>query len=157
VIKFLCSIAVMCSISGHVFAQDLIKKCMPASFGYAKSTARESIADDFGDYFEYGGVKYGESTKGEGYIGVDDERVMLAAISFRDPKGKMVSLGSDDLALSRAVAYGSKSDRFVVCILSPFSGIGSSGGYQRYVGLIAVGKPHGRLPLRTEGAIVRSK
>lgn len=155
--KFLCAMGIMFFVSGSLCAQGLVKKCMPASFAHAKSTARESLSDDFGNYFEFRDVQYGMSLQGQGYVGVDSEHVMLTAIRFRDPKGKSIFLRADDLALSRAVAYSSKSDHSVICVLSPFAGIGSSGGFQGIAGLIAVRKPNGQSPLRTEGAIVRAQ
>lgn len=155
--KFLCMTGLMLLLSGSLCAQGLVKKCMPASFAYAKNAARESFTDEFGNHFEFKDVQYGTSLQGEGYVGVDSEHVMLTAIRFRDPKGKLVALRADDLALSRAIAYGSKSDQSVICVLSPFSGVGSSGGFQGVAGLIAIRKPHGQSPLRIEGAIVRPK
>lgn len=149
----LCTTGIMFLLSGSIFAQDLVKKCMPASFAHAKTAARESFTDEFGNYFEFKGVQYGTSLQGEGYVGVDSKHVMLTAIHFRDPKGKSVALQADDLALSRAIAYGSKSDHSVICVLSPFSGVGSSGSFQGVAGLIAIRKPHGQSPLRTEGAL----
>lgn len=156
-LKFLCATGIAFLLSGPLHAQGLVTKCMPASFAYAKSTARESFSDEFGNYFEFKDVQYGISLQGEGYVGVDSEHVMLTAIRFRDLKGKVVYLRSDELALSRAVAYRSKSDRSVICVLSPFSGVGSSGGFQGVAGLIAVRKPDGQSHLRTGGAIVRPK
>lgn len=155
--KYLCAtaIALMAPISLH--AQKLTNKCLPASFINAKSTSLESFSDDFGNFFEFKGVKYGMSLQGEGYVGVDDARVMVSAIRFVDLKGNVVALRPDDLAISRAVAYQSKTDKSIVCVLSSFSGLGSSGGFQHLAGLIAVAKPHGPSPLRAEGAIVRVK
>lgn len=154
-LKLLCVAALMTSSSGVLFAQSLSKKCEPASFVRSDDSARESISDDFGDYFEFDGVRYGTSQNGEVYVGVDSENVMVESVHFRDHRGKQINLRSEDLAISRAVAYRSKSDRLVVCVLSPFSGIGSSGSFQARVGLIAVRKPDGRSVLRVEGAIVR--
>jgi len=142
-------------ISNRVIAQNVVGKCVPASFGYTAPTDRESFSDNFGDYFEFKNVRYGVNTQGEGYIGVGEENLMVAKIPFRDLKGARVSLGPDELAIGRAVAYGSRYDRSVVCILSPFSGLGSSGSFQGTAGLIAVQKPHGGGRLKVEGAIVK--
>lgn len=142
-------------MSSPLQAQDLVKRSEPASFANAKTSSCDSFTNDFGNYKEFQDVQYGTSLKGEGYVGVDSANVMLAAIRFGDPKGKIGALRSDDLALSRAVAYGSKSDQVVICVLSPFSGLGSSGSFQGVAGLIAVQKPHGQRALRAEGAIVR--
>ncbi len=153
-IKCFCATVMMLFVSGSICAQNLVKQCMPASFAHGNVKTRESFSDDFGNYFEYKGVQYGTSLEGDGYVGVESKHVMLTSIRFRDPKGKAVELRSDDLALDRAVAYASKSDHAVICVLSPFSGLGSSGSFQRVAGLIAVQKPHGHRALRAEGAIV---
>jgi hypothetical protein len=72
---------------------------------------------------------------------VGGSHVLVSDIRLRNPKGRHVELRSDDLAdLSRAVAYGSKSNRAVICILSPFSRLGSSCDFQGVAGLIAVQK-----------------
>jgi hypothetical protein len=153
--KILCGSALMVLSSGALCAHDVVQKCMPASFERGKTVVRESFSDDFGDYFEFNGVRYGATPKGEGYVGVGSENVMLTSVHFRDPQGKSIAIRPDDFAISRAVAYGSKSDRMIVCVLSSFSGLGSSGSFQGRAGLIAVRKPHGQEVLRIEGTVVR--
>lgn len=153
--RVLCITVLMVLSSGALCAQDLVKQCKPASFARGKELTRESFSDDFGDYFEFRGVRYGVDPKGEGYVGVEAENVLLTAVRFLGPSGKVVAIRPDDLAISRAIAYGSKSDRMVVCVLSPFAGIGSSGSFQGRAGLIAVRKSDGKSALRIEGAVVR--
>jgi hypothetical protein len=153
--KIVCMVALSLPFSAALHAQSLVKKCMPASYEHAKAKTYDSYSDDFGSYLEFQDVEFGVSLAGEGYVGVSDDHVMVTDIRFRDPKGKQVALRPDDLALIRGVAYSSKVDRAVICVLSPFAGIGSSGSFQSVAGLIAVRKPHGQARIRVEGAIVR--
>jgi hypothetical protein len=101
------------------------------------------------------GVEFGTLADERSYVGVDAQRVLLTSIRFRDGHGQVTRLRSDDVALSRAIAYRAHSVSDIVCLPSPLAGLGSSGSFQRVEALIAVKKPRGQTPLRAEGALVR--
>ncbi|MEY4766604.1 MAG: hypothetical protein RI907_3277 [Pseudomonadota bacterium] len=143
------------ALCGSLQAQPLVGKCLPASFGRASAGPVESYEDEYGHYTAFKGVQFGESLQGAAYVGVASQRVMLASLRFHAPKGPPVQLASDELALSRAVAYVSHQYARVICVLGPLSGLGSSGSFQRVAALIAVRKPRGQSPLRVAGALVK--
>jgi hypothetical protein len=127
--------------------------CQPASYGRASNGAQASFEDETGNYAEFRGVKYGLTTADEAFVGVGDQVVKLHDLPFKDLHGRTLRLSSDELAFGMAVAYRATSEPGVVCVLSPFSGLGLSGSFQRVAVLVAVRKPRGHVPLRVAGAI----
>jgi hypothetical protein len=118
---------------------------------------KQSVDDEVGSHTVFRDVKYGVTTSGEAFVGVGEQVVSLRDVHFRDPKGRLVRLQPDEVAITRAVAYGAKAERDVVCVLSPFEGLGSSGSFQHVAVLLAVRKPGAHRSLSVAGAIVWEK
>lgn len=109
-------------------------------------TIQESFTDGEESYREYDGLRFGTTSRGQAFVQyADDAPIALEEIQFRDTDGKVVRLHSDSLALARSDLYVRDENKLkTYCLVIPFSGLGSSGSFQKFAALIAIGAQDGK-------------
>lgn len=102
-------------------------------------TIHESISDSGKDYKEYEGLKYGYLDNRRAFVKYKGTLSKIEDIKFFDRSGKAINLKSESVALDLGDLYVRHArGGTIYCIVAPFSGMGSSGSFQRYAALIAI-------------------
>ncbi|MCO5978116.1 hypothetical protein [Ideonella oryzae] len=115
----------------------------------------ESLSDDEKSFKEYKNIRFGQLNGGYSFVEIDDSRTRIEDIEFATPSGARQHLQSKSIDIDLSALYARRTETgFLYCILSPFSGLGSSGSFQRYAALIAIKTAYKGGP-RLAGAIVK--
>ncbi len=153
----LCLSAAACASSGEPTpsAMDTCKQSISKEFEIA---IHASISDGDEDYKEHEGLKFGVVNKTKGFVQyAEDDPVPVENIQFRDVDQREAKFDSDAMSIERSELYVRDGDRLkTFCLLTPFSGLGSSGSFQNYAALIAVHTQDGRAS-RPVGEVVKRR
>lgn len=115
----------------------------------------ESLSDDERIFKEHGTLKFGKLNDGHAFVEADGLATRVEDIEFLDPFGLVQHIESQSIEMDLSDLYVHKlKEGSVYCILSPFSGLGSSGSFQRYAALIAIKATHTGAS-RPAGAIIK--
>jgi len=100
----------------------------------------ESLSDDEKNFKEYKDLKFGKVNDGHSFVEIHKSRTHIDDINFTTPSGGKQHIQSESIEIDLSSLYFRRTESgLLYCILAPFSGLGSSGGFQRYVALIAIG------------------
>ena len=118
-------------------AMEACKRSMSKEFEVVKF---ESIADGDMSYREFEGLRFGLIGKLHAFIQyAEDAPVRLEDIQIHDIERRDVKFKSEALAIERSELYlRNEKKQKIFCLVTPFSGLGSSGSFQQYAVLMAL-------------------
>ena len=147
---FGCSVLVL-AIASSVSARSKLSPidlCLDSISDKNEVKISSSILDSDRDYRSYESVKYGIEGGERSFVQLDEFVVGVDEINFLDRNQRRIQINSNSIAIERSDLYvRHHPSGTIYCLVSPFSGLGSSGRYQRYAALIAIQRSSGSRPV----------
>lgn len=126
-------------LMSDAYAESALTTCKKSISEKYEIEIHESTSDGAMNYKEYEDIKFGNLDEGQSFVQYKDHILAVEKISFKDQQKRAISLKSESISIDRSELYVRQGNNLkTYCILVPFSGIGSSGSFQRFAALIAI-------------------
>lgn len=137
-------------------AESALASCKKSISKKYEIEIHESISDGAMTYKEHGDIKFGNLDEQQSFVQYKDHVLKIEKIPFKDPQHRTISLKSESVAIERSDLYLRQDKNCkTYCILVPFSGIGSSGSFQRFAALIAIRGGHADGEVKIAGEVIK--
>lgn len=137
-------------------AESALATCKKSISQKYEIEIHESISDGAMTYKEHEDIKFGNLDEQHSFVQYKDHVLEVERIPFKDLQHRTISLKSESVAIDRSALYVRQHKNCkTYCILVPFSGIGSSGSFQRFAALIAIGGRHADGEVKIAGEVIK--